>query len=308
MSKTLDALLDKPVDVNYLRNWIGKEETDKDWVSPRVAAQMAGMLGWGSAPKEGEYLPIPWHWLFFNPVPLRDQTGIDGHPTKGGFYPPVPLPCRMWAGSQVDYNGNLRVGDAIKRVSRIASVDAKEGRSGVLVFVTVEHKIFNAKGKLVISENQDLVYKATPTIPYKRSRAAQRQNGPCPQWIEPATPDSVQLFRYSALTFNAHRIHYDRNYSMEQEHYPALVVQGPLIASLLFNSLYKRIEKPEVTRFSFRGVTPLFDGEQFTVEGCEDVSSVELRALNSTGQLAMSMTVCLLTYSENQNICRKNLL
>ena len=287
MSKSFTA-----EELSYLKEWVGKSEHDEDVIAPRVVRQMAGLLGLDSAPAEGDPLPLPWHWLFFNPVPHAYKTGEDGHPAKGGFLPPVPLPRRMWAGSRVECFGSLIVGEKVKRVSRIESVNAKQGRSGSLVIVTVIHETFSEKGVLVLRETQDLVYKEASTAPYKASNKPPAEV-PTPIWQSQITPDPVMLFRFSALTFNGHRIHYDRDYAVQEECYPALVVHGPLTASLLINLLYQNVDHPKIAGFQFKGLSPLFDTDSFSVQGHQSDDGVQLLALNHLGQMAMSMDVTL---------------
>jgi 3-methylfumaryl-CoA hydratase len=280
------------IDLEYLQQWQGRAETDQHLIDARTVARMAGTLGLDSAPALGDALPMPWHWLFFTPIPHALETGEDGHPARGGFLPPVPLPRRMWAGSRVTCHQPLRVGELAIRKSRIESITAKSGRSGQLVFVTVEHKIHSGAQELLIVESQDLVYREpastaatgnSPQEPYQSSIAA--------QWSESVTPDPVLLFRYSALTFNGHRIHYDRDYAINEEGYPGLVVQGPLTASLLLDMMYRQLACVTVKAFSFRGARPLFDTDTFLLEGAIDRDTVNLWALTPDRQLAMSLDV-----------------
>jgi 3-methylfumaryl-CoA hydratase len=236
-------------------------------------------------------LPPLWHWLYFLPLYRQSEVGPDGHAKRGGFLPPVPLPRRMWAGSQFEFNRALRVGDRITRVSTIADVTEKSGRTGPLVFVKVRHEIrANDDASPAIVEFHDIVYREAPkpdeaTPPPK---AAPSQGSWLRHWI----PDDVLLFRYSALTFNGHRIHYDRKYVTEVEGYPGLIVHGPLIATLLLDLL--RSERPDavVRRYEFRAVRPLFDINAFDVcgEPSEDGKSVRLWAKDQEGWLAMDAT------------------
>ena len=242
-------------------------------------------------PPVGTALPPLWHWLYFLPLYRQSEVGPDGHAKRGGFLPPVPLPRRMWAGSQLEFNRPLHVGDRISRVSTIADVTEKSGRSGPLVFVKVRHEIrANDDASPAIVEFHDIVYREAPkadeaTPPPK---AAPSQSSWLRHWI----PDDVLLFRYSALTFNGHRIHYDRKYVTEVEGYPGLIVHGPLIATLLLDLL--RTERPDavVRRYEFRAVRPLFDINTFDVcgEPSEDGKSVRLWAKDHKGWLAMDAT------------------
>jgi 3-methylfumaryl-CoA hydratase len=280
------------IDLQYLQQWQGREETDRHLIDTRTVARMAGALGLDRAPGPGDALPMPWHWLFFTPIPHALETGEDGHPARGGFLPPVPLPRRMWAGSRVTCHQPLRVGESAQRSSRIDKVTAKTGRSGQLVFVTVEHQIYSETQELLIEESQDLVYREPASAAATANSPQQPYQSPVTaQWSESVMPDPVLLFRYSALTFNGHRIHYDRDYAVNEEGYPGLVVQGPLTASLLLNMMYRQLGCVTVKTFSFRGAKPLFDTDSFLLQGAIDQQSVKLWALTPDRQLAMSLDI-----------------
>jgi 3-methylfumaryl-CoA hydratase len=275
-----------------LARWIGKTETVTDSVTATPYAALSATLDRApERPPAGTALPPLWHWLYFLPLYRQSEVGPDGHAKRGGFLPPVPLPRRMWAGSQFEFNRPLHVGDRITRVSTIADVTEKSGRTGPLVFVKVRHEIrANDDASPAIVEFHDIVYREAPkpdeaTPPPK---AAPSQGSWLRHWI----PDDVLLFRYSALTFNGHRIHYDRKYVTEVEGYPGLIVHGPLIATLLLDLL--RSERPDavVRRYEFRAVRPLFDINAFDVcgEPSEDGKSVRLWAKDQEGWLAMDAT------------------
>ena len=206
--------------------------------------------------------------------------GEDGHVGRGGFLPPVALPRRMWAGSRFRFEQPLRVGDAVTRVSRIASVAEKQGRTGPLVFVTVHHEISNAMG-LAIQEEHDIVYRDHESGVVSEPPAAPANA----EWTRIVQPTDALLFRYSALTFNGHRIHYDRRYCTDVEHYPGLVVHGPLIATMLLNLLRSGRPQARLRTFEFRAVSPLFDTAAFTLHGGGDG---HLWAANANGRLAMN--------------------
>jgi 3-methylfumaryl-CoA hydratase len=198
----------------------------------------------------------------------------------------------MWAGSRVTCHQPLRVGELAQRTSRIKEVTAKSGRSGQLVFVTLEHQIYSEAQELLLVESQDLVYReAVSTVATATSPQESYQSRITAQWSESVTPNPVLLFRYSALTFNGHRIHYDRDYAIVEEGYPGLVVQGPLTASLLLDMMYRQLGSVTVKAFSFRGARPLFDTDIFRLEGAIDQQSVKLWALTPDRQLAMSLDV-----------------
>jgi 3-methylfumaryl-CoA hydratase len=218
----------------------------------------------------------------------QSEIGPDGHAKRGGFLPPVPLPRRMWAGSRIEFPAPLQVGQSLSRLSRIADVSLKEGRTGPLVFVKVRHEI-SGDGRLAVVDEHQIVYRDAP----RPGEAA-----PAPvalpdeaQWSRRIAPDNVLLFRYSALTFNGHRIHYDRRYVTEVEGYPGLIVHGPLIATLLLDLLRRERPQATVKAFSFRAVSPLFDIAPFEVCGRDaGDGTVRLWARNDRGQLAMEAT------------------
>jgi len=267
--------------------WVGRTETRVDQVTPTPVAALAATLDRGDLPPaSGDPLPPLWHWLYFLPLARQSEIGRDGHPQRGGFLPPVPLPRRMWAGGRFDFLQPLHVGERIERTSRIADVTSKEGRSGPLVFVLVRHEIAGERG-IAIVEEHDIVYRGEPQ-PGERPAAGRPAPGDA-AWTRTIHPDDVLLFRYSALTFNGHRIHYDRRYVTEVEGYPGLVVHGPLIATLLVDLLRRNRPAATIARFVFRAMSPLFDVAPFSVNGKpEDGGTrVSLWAANAAGELAM---------------------
>jgi 3-methylfumaryl-CoA hydratase len=239
-------------------------------------------------PVPGSEVPPLWHWLYFLPVARQSQIGPDGHPKRGGFLPPVPQPRRMWAGGRLTFEHPLQVGDEITRVSRIADVRVKEGRSGALVFVTVRHEIADARG-VALAEEHDIVYRDNPPAGAAGTPAAAPQPAPAgEQYSREIVPDPVLLFRYSALTFNGHRIHYDRSYVTGVEGYPGLIVHGPLIATLLVDLLRRQLPGARVRRFQFKAVRPIFDIHRFAVCGrAEGDRRHALWARDHAGALAM---------------------
>jgi len=277
------------VQINTLREWIGRTESLSDQVTPAPIAALAATLDRESLElKPGDLLPPFWHWLYFLPIHRPAELDQDGHLQRGEFLPPVPLPRRMWAGSRLEFHRPLRVGDRISRASLIADVTYKEGRSGPLVFVTVRHQISNTEG-LAVTEHQDLVFRENPKggDPAPACKTRPRDS----QWQRVICPDPIMLFRYSALTFNAHRIHYDRRYAVEVEGYPGLVVHGPLIATLLLELLHRNFPGAVMHRFTFRSIRPLFDTAGFSVCGrLAAEKNVELWAQDSEGCLAMEAT------------------
>ena len=243
-------------------DWIGRSETVRDTISVAHVRDLAATLD-VTAPGAGEALPPGWHWIFFNSFVPRSQIGADGHPKRGGFLPPVPLPRRMWAGGRLDYLAPLIVGRQVTRVSEIAKIESKSGRRGNLVFVTIRHTLSMESAPCVV-ELQDIVYRDPPQ-PATPQPAAE----PAPQ--DPShsveiVPDPVLLFRYSALTRNGHRIHYDRQYAQVDEGYRDLVVHGPLLATVLQGLACMARPEARLQKFTFRGMAPVFVDAPFRVE------------------------------------------
>ena len=230
-------------------------------------------------------LPLLWHWLYFLPRHRLSDLAPDGHARRGGFLPPVPLAHRMWAGGRFEFFRSLRIGEHFRRISRIADVTLKQGRSGPLVFVTVRHEIGNEQGVALIEE-QDIVYRDSASV-YPASPAPPPAAPDGHHWEREIRPGDVLLFRYSALTFNSHRIHYDRRFATSVEGYPGLVVHGPLIATLLLDLLRSNLPEANVATFSFRAVSPLFDTAPFRICGKPEGTAIRLWAANDRGGLAM---------------------
>lgn len=278
-----------------LRSWIGKSETHDDVATPTPYAALSATLDWPiERPAPGTPLPPLWHWLYFLPLYRQSDVGPDGHARRGSFLPPVPLPRRMWAGSQMDFHRPLRIGDELSRTSTIADVTEKSGSSGALVFVKVRHDI-SVRGDTTpaLTEYHDIVYREAP-----RPGAATAEPRAAPTssaWHRSVVPDDVLLFRYSALTFNGHRIHYDRRYVTEVEGYAGLIVHGPLLATLLLDLVRRQAPSAEVARFEFRAMRPVFDIHAFSVcgEPAADGRTVHLWIRDHQGALAMDATATL---------------
>jgi 3-methylfumaryl-CoA hydratase len=268
------------------QDWVGRSEQQHDTLTQAPLRAMAATLDRDEDPAE---LPPLWHWLYFLPRHRQSELGEDGHAKRGGFLPPVPLPRRMWAGGRLQWQAPLQPGDEVTRTSTIASVTHKAGRSGDLVFVLVRHEIGNAQG-LALTEEHDIVYRDAPRpddpapVPQRAPEGA--------LWQRRIDPDPVLLFRYSALTFNGHRIHYDHPYVTQVEGYPGLVVHGPLIATLLVDLLRRERPAAQLRRFSFRAVRPIFCVAPFSVCGRPegDGKTVQLWAQDSEGLLCMQAT------------------
>lgn len=271
-------------DIDHLRGWIGREDVGTDIVSEDLARKYHATMDFaGEPPKHGEIAPRLIHFCLAQPAVPTAKLGPDGHPTRGGFLPPVPLPRRMWAGGAFTFHGDLRVGDIAKRISRIEDVVLKEGRTGALCFVTVRHHV-EANGTLVLDERQDIVYRGLDTAAGAAKAPPVAEAG---THQRPLKAEAPLLFRYSALTFNGHRIHYDRRYVTEVEGYPGLIVHGPLQAALLCNYATELRGGPPV-RFSFRGISPLFDDDAFALHASEDGGGLKLWTAKRNGPLCMS--------------------
>ena len=314
-----------PAGFALLQRWQGRSEIARDWMTAAPLQGLAATLDRDDpAPEVGTAVPPLWHWLYFLPHARASEIGPDGHPRRGGFLPPVPLPRRMWAGGRLLWEpaNPLCVGQRVERRSTIQSVKHKAGRSGELLFVGVEHQYLNAHG-LALTEEHDFVYRSEPSAPTRGTGvsplppegalaagggpsplAQPGEAAPAPQrpplagqaaWSRPITADAVMLFRYSALTFNGHRIHYDRPYVTEVEGYPGLVVHGPLIATLLLDLLRRELPGAQVARFDFRALRPTFDRHPFSVHGqpSGDGMSVALWAEDHEGWLTMQATAAL---------------
>jgi 3-methylfumaryl-CoA hydratase len=269
-----------------LQPWLGRTEEASDQVAlERVRALQVTLERPERPLGVGDPLPPLWHWLFFWPLAPRSGLGRDGHPALGGFLPPLGPARRMWAGSRVTFHAPLPIGAAIERRSTIADIRLKAGRSGQLAFVTVRHEISGQQG-LALTEEQDIVYREDVLAP-----AAERPAEPAPEgaaFSESQLADPVMLFRYSALTFNGHRIHYDRPYATEVEGYRGLVVHGPLLATLMVDLAVRSWRERPIATFEFRGRQPVIAGEPFTVNGTpRDSATLDLWIAHAGGALAM---------------------
>ncbi len=278
-----------------LHAWVGRSERVADTITAAPVVALTATLDHPATPvAPGTPLPPLWHWLYFLPMHRQSEIGPDGHARRGGFLPPVPLPRRMWAGSQFEFLAPLRVGDAVTRTSTIDDVTMKEGRTGKLVFVKVRHEVRrDGQADPAVREFHDIVYReAKRATDVEPPPTAAEKGAP---WQREIVPDDVLLFRYSALTFNGHRIHYDRKYVTEVEGYPGLIVHGPLIATLLMDLLRRHLPQAEVATFRFRAVRPTFDLHPFRVNGAlqADGKTVRLWAQDHEGWLTMDATATL---------------
>ena len=280
--------------------WIGRSRAETESIDARLVRWLAATLerpDWMDA-QAGQDLPAGWHWMLFAPVAAQSGLGRDGHPARtGDFLPPTTQPRRMWAGSRLVWHQTFRVGDQVNRTTTIRKAEEKSGRSGSMVFVTLAHRL-EAGGRLIADEEQDLVYRgdAAPEEVAALARLAERaRSGEATlektgRFHQAVTPDPVMLFRYSAATFNGHRIHYDRDYASTVEGYPGLVVHGPLIASLLLG-FAETVVAPgaTLTQFDFRAKRPTFDITPFALHADAPDASGEfaLWSTNNVGEVAV---------------------
>jgi 3-methylfumaryl-CoA hydratase len=283
MNTCLDSSLDSNLDADFLRTWIGRTQTDSDIITAAPLRMMRATLDI-DATVNSDSLPPLWHWLYFLPSPNQSDLGADGHARRGGFLPPVPLPRRMWAAGQFEFFHDLELGDTISRTSTIDNVTVKQGRTGSLCFVKVRHEISNAAG-LAIREFHDIVYRPLAQGDLKEPSY---EAAPTGAYSEVVTPTDPLLFRYSALTFNGHRIHYDRRYVTEVEGYPGLIVHGPLMATLLARLGTQLNPQDKPITFEFRALKPVFDLHPFEI--CADEiqdGAIDLWVKDHAGHVTM---------------------
>src|SRR6202140_4318231 len=279
--------LAEKLDLDHLRQWIGRSTQASDIVTAQLVKGLRATLFQEiGEPKPGDAAPWTVHWCLAQPVFAMSALSQDGHPTRGGFLPPVPLPRRMWAGGELEFFDSMRVGDEVTRPSRIADVTMKAGSTGVLCFVSVDHLVTTPRGT-ALRERQDIVYRDMST-----SSAPAKPGAPPPVAThrESHMADPVLLFRYSALTFNGHRIHYDRDYVTKVEGYPGLVFHGPLQAAFIVELAAGLHGGAPPKKFGYRGVQPLFEGSEFSINANDDGAGMELWTANSTGQPTMKGT------------------
>jgi 3-methylfumaryl-CoA hydratase len=275
--------------------FVGRQETHRDVADPQRMARLAATLDHVVSPWQEGVLPPLGHWLCFQPDAPASLIGPDGHPvrTNDGMLPNVDLPRRMWAGSRLRFLRAIPLGARIVRRSTLVSATAKNARSGRMLLVTVHHEIAVENCDTAIIEDQDIVYREA-AVPGAAAPRPAVESGAADAVVRTATPDAVMLFRYSALTFNSHRIHYDRDYCRSEEGYPGLVVQGPLLATLLLDHLLCKQPGARLASYSFRAMSPIFDGEPVTLGLGLDEGNVRLRAIGPAG-VAMSASAELLS-------------
>ena len=286
--------------------WVGKRQTGKDMISPVQVRQMAATLNDATRMQQPDCAPLPagWHWLYFNPLEIQSRLGPDGHPARGDFLPPVALERRMWAGSRLAWQRPFEVGMTVEKASEILKISHKTGRSGDMVFVTVAHRYSDAQG-VILEEEQNIVYRDKPSADEtaallalgEQIRAGQHNFERQGRHVEAVQPDPVMLYRYSAATFNGHRIHYDVDYCRTVEGYPGLVVHGPLIATLLLNFAENQVAPGHFIRaFEFKALRPTFDLSNFHLhatpaDGPDE--GLNIWSTNNTGQVGLDGRITL---------------
>lgn len=281
-------MTDTAIDIEHLRNWVGRTQSAEQVLDPFPARAIAGLLDHDTVPQSGDALPLPWHWLYFLETPRRSAIGADGHPALGGFLPPVPLPRRMWAAGSMRRSTDLIIGEPATKTSTVKAIDAKSGRTGTLVFVTVAH-VLSQRGRTCIEETQHLVYRAAAV-----AAAPLPAGEPAPagaEWAVQLVPDSPLLFRYSALTYNGHRIHYDAEYARAVEFYPGLVVHGPLLATLLLDAFGRHHPAAHVAGFDFRAVRPAFVDRPVAFAGLREGNRARLWTVDADAAVGMHASV-----------------
>ncbi|NWD66922.1 acyl-CoA dehydrogenase [Pseudomonas gingeri] len=276
------------VNIGHLRKWIGQQRTLTDDMSPFSAKAMAALFDDSMALEAGDRLPASWHWLYFKEHANTSGVGADGHPLRGDFLPPITLERRMWAAGELSVERPLLLGIEATKQSTIESVELKEGRSGPLVFVSLRHRILQ-NGECCINELQHLVYRDLPskggqTLPPGVMLSVK------PDWEGIISTDPVLLFRFSALTYNAHRIHYDRDYARNQEFYPDLVVHGPLLAMWLLYFLKQKNPSASVVSFEFRALRPNFCDKAITLCAKREANRIHLWSTDESGAVCVQAT------------------
>ncbi|GJM12660.1 MAG: acyl-CoA dehydrogenase [Pseudohongiella sp.] len=269
------------------QEWLGKTLTVSDTLTTTPMEALAATLDRADTTfSHGDSLPPLWHWLYFLEPTRQSELAEDGHPNRGDFLPPIELPRRMWAGSRLTFLRPLRAGQSIERTSTIKSVAIKEGRSGKLGFVCVAHELADSEGVL-LQEEHDIVYREMPSENSKEKPALKAEQKP--DYVRTITPDPALLFRYSALTFNAHKIHYDRDHATKVESYAGLVVHGPLLAIFLLELFAENNPDATLSKFSFKAIRPVFDTESFHACGKKPNESgvTELWIEDNAGNLCM---------------------
>lgn len=276
-------------ETGIFQEWIGRTESSTQVAERWPILGLCAVLDKSEAPGPGEPIPPAAHWTYFGPTVPQSRIGPDGHPERKGFLPPIVQPRRMWAASDITFSGEIRIGDALTKTARIVDISEKVGKTGSLIFVNVDNR-YQVDGLEVLSEVQTLVYRDHPSPGEAPPPAKAAPMNPA--WSRRVDPDPVMLFRYSAVTFNAHRIHYDEPYATREEGYPGIIVHGQLTATLLLDQFRTRFPDRPVRTFNFRAVKPLFSGQPFFLEGAEkEDGSYSLWARDEAGASSLVATL-----------------
>jgi 3-methylfumaryl-CoA hydratase len=278
------------IDIDNFRQWIGRSQEREEVVAPTPIEGLAALLDYPAPPWPAGQLPPLGRWLAFLPSAPQSQLGQDGHPRLGDFMPPIPLPRRMWAGSRVEFFQPLRLMTPLCQTTTIADVQLKSGGSGVLVRLTLRYEVFEG-AELALREHQDLIYRAAAAAQKAPAAAPPPANAAASDYQREVSPDPTLLFRFSALTFNAHRIHYDRDFARDVEGYPGLVVHGPLQAMLLIDLYQRHHPGASITRFTCRAQRPLFEGAPLMLKGRNTENGAALWTEDADGRVCMEATV-----------------
>lgn len=279
----MTAEVDEPVSLmDIVADWHPRAETTIDTLAPGQAQRLAATLDVGDALTSGTRLPLLWHWVYFPSWPATARLGPDGHPEAGRFMPPMPNRRRMFAGGRVTVHAPILLGEQTRRRSELASAVVKRGRTGEMLFVTVR-QTFLQSGQTVLVEERDLVYRSDSGTPPAFERASANLDAPDAPWQNRPRVDSPLLFRFSALTHNTHRIHYDHRYTTKTEGYPDLVVHGPLLALYMAGLLREHSAEASVSHFEFRLRKPVFLGDRFVVQGTPGDGCAELAIVTGAG-------------------------
>lgn len=270
------------MDIDHLRTWIGREQQESERLTPTLVRQFNATFNREAEVQDGQVAPLLIHLCLAQPIAPMSKLGRDGHPALGEFLPPVALPRRMWAGGHFDFHGDIRVGELVTRRSTIRDVQVKQGRSGSLCFVTVDHEV-RSDERRVLSERQDIVYRDVPALNPGTKTPEAAIPGEQHRTI---TPTATLLFRYSAMTFNGHRIHYDRSFAIETEGYPGLIVHGPMQATMLCQYAAE-VQGANPKSFTFRSLSPIFDDADFTLNANQSDQGLRLWTAKTGGPIAM---------------------
>ena len=287
-------MADTNIDIEHLKTWIGNSETQVERSCEQPIHQYYGLLNRDYRPQEGEPMGPMCHYFFFKRNVNHNALGPDGHPARGDFMPPVPLPRRMFAGSSIEYEKPLIIGERHKKVACIEDINLKQGKSGSLIFCKIRQKIFGEDGELALSELQNIVYREeSPKTISTKEESKNHENTSNLDYAFKKTiiPDPVMLFRYSSSTSNTHRIHYDRKYAMNVEGYPGLVVHGPLAASLLAELALEKNPGQFLKTFMFQARAPLFDTAPFEIAGKPTDNGVDLWSMTPENKISTKASV-----------------